>query len=185
MLKFTQPLSRGNAALRGVVAAAVGVGLIAWPSITLGAVTSLFAIFAFADAIASGVRAFGSGRTAGDRVLLAMRSAIGFAAGVVAVAYPGATVGAMTVIIGIYAIATGVNELMASSRLSRLGLGGTGWLVLDGVLAVITGIVLVVWPGIGAVTLAIVFGIYLAASGLTLLVSAAVTPRGESVPNPA
>ena len=45
-----------------------------------------------------------------------------------------------------------------------------------------TGVTLVVWPGIGAVTLAIVFGIYLAVYGVLLLVAAAMTPRGQRRP---
>jgi uncharacterized membrane protein HdeD (DUF308 family) len=90
----------------------------------------------------------------------------------------------MTVVIGVFAIAFGVNELTAGRRLSRLGLNGTGWAVVSGVLSVMTGVALVVWPGIGAVTLAIVFGLYLAILGLTLLVSAAITPRGQRVVTP-
>jgi uncharacterized membrane protein HdeD (DUF308 family) len=181
MLTFSQPISRGNAVARGLVAAALGVTFVVWPGITIGTVVALFAISVFADAVVSAARAFGDGRRAEDRWLLGLRSLIDVAAGVVALAYPGATAGVMTVIIGIFAISIGVNELAGSRTLRRLGAGGTGWLVVSGVLAVVTGIALVVWPGIGAVTLAVVFGIYLALSGLTLLVSAAVTPSGEPV----
>jgi uncharacterized membrane protein HdeD (DUF308 family) len=56
-----------------------------------------------------------------------------------------------------------------------------GWEIAGGLLSVMTGIALVVWPGIGAVTLAIVFGAYLAVLGVVLLLSAAVTPRGMPV----
>ena len=181
MLTFSQPISRGNAAVRGLLATALGAALVVWPGITIGTVIALFAISVFADAVVSGVRAFGNGRRTEDRWLLGLRAAIDVVAGVVAIAYPGATAGVMTVIIGIFAIAIGVNELAGSRTLRRLGASGTGWLVLSGVLAIMTGVALVVWPGIGAVTLAVVFGVYLALSGLTLLVSAAVTPSGEPV----
>ena len=82
----------------------------------------------------------------------------------------------MTVVIGLFAIAVGVNEIAGSSTLSKLGASGTGWLVASGSLSILTGVALVVWPGIGAVTLAIVFGAYLAASGVLLLLSAAAGP---------
>jgi uncharacterized membrane protein HdeD (DUF308 family) len=181
MLSFSQPISRGNAALRGLLATALGTTLVVWPGITLGTVIALFAIAVFADGAVSAYRAFGDGRRAEDRMQLGLRALIDVIAGVVAIAYPGATVSVMTVIVGIFAIATGVNELSGSRLLRNLGASGTGWLVVSGVLAVMTGVALVVWPGIGAVTLAVVFGIYLALSGLVLLVSAAVTPSGKPV----
>jgi uncharacterized membrane protein HdeD (DUF308 family) len=181
MLSFSQPISRGNAALRGLLATAIGTTLVVWPGITIGTVIALFAIAVFADGAVSAYRAFGDGRRAEDRMQLGLRALIDVIAGVVAIAYPGATASIMTVIVGVFAIATGVNELSGSRLLRNLGASGTGWLVVSGVLAVMTGVALVVWPGIGAVTLAVVFGIYLALSGLVLLVSAAVTPSGKPV----
>jgi len=181
MLTFSQPISRGNAALRGLLATAIGTTLVVWPGIALGTVIALFAIAVFGDAAVSAYRAFGDGRRAEDRTQLGLRALIEVIAGVVAIAYPGATVSVMTVIIGVSAIAIGVNELTGSRMLRNLGASGTGWLVVSGALAVMTGVALVVWPGIGAVTLAVVFGLYLAFSGLALLVSAALTPSGKPV----
>jgi uncharacterized membrane protein HdeD (DUF308 family) len=155
--------------------------LVVWPGITIGTVIALFAIFSFTDAIVSAARLFTAGRSTEDRVLLGLRAVIEVAAGVVAIAYPGATAAVITVVIGIFALASGVNELAGSRTLSRLGMSGTGWLVVDGWLAILTGVLLIVWPSIGAVTLATVFGIYLAVSGVMLLISAAVTPRNETV----
>ena len=51
--------------------------------------------------------------------------------------------------------------------------GRSGWLGVAGLLTVVTGIVLIASPGIGAVSLALILGIYLLAYGVTLLVSAA------------
>jgi uncharacterized membrane protein HdeD (DUF308 family) len=182
MFSFDQPLSRGTAAVRGLLAVALGGVLMAWPSITIGTVVVLFAIFVFSDAIVSAIRVFGLGRSAGDRALLGIRAAIEITAGVAALAYPGVTAGVMTVLIGIYAITAGGLEMAVAGRLSKVGAGGTGWLIAGGLLTLVTGVALAVWPGIGAVTLALVFGAYLAISGLVLLASAAVTPRGETVP---
>jgi uncharacterized membrane protein HdeD (DUF308 family) len=180
MLTFDQPISRREAVVRGLLAAAVGTVLIVWPGITIGTVIALFAVFAFTDAVVSVARLFSSGRPAGDRVLLGLRALIEVTAGVVAIAYPGATAGVMTVVIGLFAIGAGVNEIAASSKLSKLGVSGTGWLVASGSLSLLTGVALVLWPSIGAVTLAIVFGAYLAASGVLLLISAAVNDRAAS-----
>jgi uncharacterized membrane protein HdeD (DUF308 family) len=81
------------------------------------------------------------------------------------------------VIVGLYTITVGGLELAVAGRLKRVGVDGAGWDIFSGVLAVVTGVALVVWPSIGAVTLAIVFGAYLTAFGAIALVRAAVRPR--------
>jgi uncharacterized membrane protein HdeD (DUF308 family) len=181
MLSFSSPLSRGQAAVRGILAAALGTAFMVWPAITIGTFVVLFAVFVFGNAFVSLVQMFRSGESAGDRALLGIRALVEIGAGVAALAYPGVTAAIMTVIAGIYAITVGGLELAAIGRLSQAGIKTSGWMIAAGVLTIMTGVALVVWPGIGAVTLALVFGIYLAVSGLVLLVSAAVTPRGASV----
>jgi uncharacterized membrane protein HdeD (DUF308 family) len=181
MSLFAEPLSRGQWAVRGLLAVALGCVLLVWPSITIGTVVVLFAIYAFADAIASVTRVFRSEASGGDRALSLVRAAIEITAGVVAIAYPGPTAAVMTVVLGLFAIATGVNELAGAHKLRRLGAPGTGWLVATGALSVIVGITLVVWPGIGAVTLALLFGAYLVVYGITLDIAAALPRRTERV----
>ena len=181
MLQFAQPQSRSHVALRGVLAAVLVIVLIVWPEITLGTVIALFAVYCFVDAAVSTARLFMPGRSGGDRLLLGLRALVGVGAAVVAIAYPGATVSVMTAVIGIYAVVVGVVELAGSGRLSRLGFRGTGWLAVSGSLAILTGVLLIVWPSIGAVTLAIVLAVYLTAYGLLLLISAAVRPSDETV----
>jgi uncharacterized membrane protein HdeD (DUF308 family) len=183
MQSLLSPVSRGHAAFRGFVAAALGIALIAWPAITIGTVVVLFAAYALVDAGTVAVRAFGHGVSGGDRALLLLRSGIEVVAAIVAVAYPGVTASIMTVILGIYAITVNGLDLAVIGKLSRLGAKGLGWEIATGVLGVMTGVALVVWPGIGAVTLAIVFGAYLTFAGGAMLISAAVTPRGELVPS--
>lgn len=181
MFSFTQPLSRGHAALRGVIALALGVVFLIWPDLTIGTALVLFAVFCFMDAIAALARLFSSGHGAGDRILQILRTAVDVGAAIVAIAYPGMTAQVLTIIIGIYLIIIGVAELAGSGTLSRLGAGGTGWLVVGGLLSIVAGVMLIAWPNIGAVTLAIVFGAYLVVYGLMMLVSAATAPKGGTV----
>jgi len=177
----SSPLTRGQATVRGLLAAALGTTLMVWPGITIGTVVALFAIFAFADAVLSTVQVFRSGESPGERMLLGIRALIEVGAGIAVIAYPGITAAIMTVIVGIYAVTAGGLELAVVGRLAQAGVKPNGWAIAGGVLAVMTGVALVVWPGIGAVTLAIVFGAYLAVAGVVLLIQAAVTPRGATV----
>jgi uncharacterized membrane protein HdeD (DUF308 family) len=184
MFAFTAPVSRSQAAWRGILALALGIVFLVWPNITIGTAIVLFAFFCFMDAIAALVRLFSSGDTAGDRVLQILRTVIDVGAGVVAIAYPGPSALVLAIIIGVYMILAGIAELFGSSTLSRLGAGGTGWLVVGGLLSIVAGVLIVVWPNIGAVTLAIVFGAYLAAYGGVWLVAAIKAPSGGTVASP-
>jgi uncharacterized membrane protein HdeD (DUF308 family) len=177
----TQPVSRGHAALRGVLTAAVGGLFLTWPGITIGTVAVLFAVYAFTEAGSCAARAFGSGLSGSERAVLGGRAVLEVGLGVAAIAAPGVTASILTVLVGIFAISTGVNELVGARALSRVGMPGSGWLTAGALLSVGAGVALVVWPGIGAVTLALLVGGYLVVYGITLLVAAAVTGRDEPV----
>src|SRR3954451_24908158 len=146
MLSFTPPISRGHAAWRGIVALVLGIVFLVYPNITIGTAVVLFAIFCFADAIGAIARLFSSGDTAGDRVLQILRTVVDVAAGIVAIAYPGPTALVLTIIIGIYLIFGGILELSGSGMLARLSAGGTGWLVVGGLMSIAAGVLIVVWP---------------------------------------
>jgi uncharacterized membrane protein HdeD (DUF308 family) len=172
-----QHISRRGLALRGLLAAAVGAVCVIWPGVTIGVIVVLFAIYCFSDAIAVFASVFQSGETAGRRLLMLVVGAIDVAAGVVAIAYPGITAEVLVIVVGVWAIFAGGLEIAAAFR--WVG-SGRGWLGVGGVLSVATGVLLVVWPGIGAFTIALVFGIYLLVFGVTMFAAAVFAPRGES-----
>ncbi len=178
MFAFGPSISRGHAALRGSLAVALGIACVIWPGITIGVLVALFAIYCFADAIAEVVNLFRSDDTAGQRVLMVVMAVIDLAAGVVAILVPGITAAVLVIVIGIWAVFGGFMEMAAAWQWSERG---SGWLAVGGVLSVAVGILLIVWPGIGAVSLALVLGIYLIAYGATLLASAVMTPKGREV----
>jgi uncharacterized membrane protein HdeD (DUF308 family) len=174
MLNFLKPPSRGHLAFLGIVAAALGVAVIVWPNITVGVAVALFAIYAFVNAIGQVVAMFTVERSVGRDILRLVMAVIDVAAGVVAVTYPGITAEVLAIVVGIWAIFGGSVELAGAWT------GRSGWLAVGGLLTVAVGIVLIVWPSIGAVSLALVFGIYLLAYGIALLVFAAT---GKSRPS--
>jgi uncharacterized membrane protein HdeD (DUF308 family) len=177
MLAFGSPISRGHAAFRGVLAVAIGIACFVWPGITIGVAVALFAVYCFVDAISLLVRLL-SVDTASQRVVMILLGLLDVAAGIVAISYPGITAGGLVIVIGIWAIVSGGMELAAAWS---LGGGAAGWFVLGGVLSIIAGLLILVWPRIGALSLAIVFGAYLVAYGITMLAAAAVTPGGDEV----
>ena len=183
MFTFPSSLTRSHAAVRGILALVLGLVFLIWPGITIGVAVALFAVFCFVDAIVAGTRLFSSGRSTGDRILQVLRMVVDVAAAFVAIAYPGPTAEVLTVIIGVYAIVVGILELAASGGQLAEVTGNSGLAVLAGVLSIIAGVLLIIWPNIGVVTLAVLFGVYLAAYGVVLLVSAAMAPKGGTVPS--
>jgi uncharacterized membrane protein HdeD (DUF308 family) len=178
MFTFAPSLSRGQAALRGALATILGIVFVIWPNITIGTAVILFAVYCLADAIMQFTNVFGGHEGGGQRFLRVLLATADVAAAGVAIVWPGVTAQVLVVVIGVWAIFGGIAELAAAFSF------GSGALGLMGGLSVAAGVVLVVWPGIGAVSLALVVGIYLGAYGITLLAAAASAPDEGRVGNP-
>jgi uncharacterized membrane protein HdeD (DUF308 family) len=144
--------------LLGVLAIIIGIIAIAWPGVTILALVILFAIYAFMDAGLEAARAFGS-RNAGPVAGHLLLALIGLAAGVVALAWPGPTAYVLVLVVGIWALAGGVAEI-AGGFLSGETAGTRAMFILAGLVSVAFGVVLLARPDVGAVTLALLFGLY-------------------------
>jgi len=161
--------------VRGVLALIVGIVAVAWPGVTVYALVVLFAVYAFMDAVVQAVRAFSEVRARAviGRILIAL---VDVAAGVVAIAYPNITAVALVVIVAIWAIAFGVLELFAASGTGETA-GTRAWLVLAGLVSIAFGFVLIGRPDVGAVSLAVIYGIFSLAFGITEIALGVQTRR--------
>jgi uncharacterized membrane protein HdeD (DUF308 family) len=162
---------RTTLTVRGVLAIAIGIVSVAWPNITLGAFVILFAVYAFIVAVMDASRAFSSD-AAGPVFGYLFLSLIAVAAGVITLAWPGITVLALALFIGAWAVVAGVFEVGLTFR-SGEGAGERALWLLGGIVSIALGLVLFVRPDIGAESLAIVFGFYSVAFGISALVLSA------------
>ena len=155
-------------ALRGVLAIVFGILTALMPGITLFALVMLFGAYALVDggfAIVTALRRRGG---EGPWRTLLLEGLVGVAAGVISFVWPGLTALALVYLIGVWAVFTGVLEIVAAIRLRRL-IKGEVWLALTGVLSVAFG-VLVLWaPGTGALALVLWIGAYAIVFGILLL----------------
>jgi uncharacterized membrane protein HdeD (DUF308 family) len=154
--------------LRGVLAVAAGVIAIAWPGVTILALVILFAVYAFIGAGLRAVQAFRSA-TAGPvfgNLLLAL---IDLGAGVIAVVWPGVTAFALVLIVAFWAFIGGFFEIFAAFRRGETA-GTRALFIVGGLVSVAFGVVLFSRPGIGAVTLALLFGLFNLTAGFSLIV---------------
>jgi uncharacterized membrane protein HdeD (DUF308 family) len=144
--------------LLGILAVLVGIIAIAWPGVTILALVILFAVYAFIAAGMQASRAFSS-RDAGPvfgHLLLAL---IDLAAGVVALVWPGPTAYVLVIIVAAWALVGGVAEIVAGFATGETA-GTRAMYILTGLVSVAFGVLLFARPGVGAVTLALLFGLY-------------------------
>jgi uncharacterized membrane protein HdeD (DUF308 family) len=161
--------SRGTSLiLRGILAVAVGVMALAWPGITVLALVVLFAVYAFMASGLEAMRAFGS-RTAGPVLGHLLVGLIDLAAGVLALAWPGPTALVLVLIVASWAVVGGLVEVSAAFR-SGEPAGTRALFILGGLVSVAFGVVLFAHPGVGAITLALLFGLFNLVFGARALV---------------
>jgi uncharacterized membrane protein HdeD (DUF308 family) len=144
--------------LLGVLAIIVGIIALAWPGVTVLALVILFAVDAFVGAGLQLARAFSS-RTAGPVVghlLLALAS---LAAGVAALAWPRPTALVLVLVVGIWAFTGGCFAIFAAFGSGETA-GTRALLVLGGLVSIAFGVVVFARPSVGAVTFALLFGLF-------------------------
>ena len=144
--------------VRGVLAVAIGIMALAWPGVTVLALVFLFAVYAFIAAGLQAVRAFSSGH-AGSVIGHLLLGLVDIAAGVIALAWPGPTALVLVLIVATWAMVGGLLEFFAAFR-SGEPAGTRALFVLGGLVSIAFSVALFARPGIGAVTLAILFGLF-------------------------
>ena len=160
----------GWIALRGALAIVFGIVALAWPASAFAAIVLLFGAYAFADGVFALVALF-RGAPRERFWVLVLEAVVGIGIGILTIARPAATALALLYYVGIWAILTGILELVAAIRL-RKEITGEFWLGLAGVLSIVFGILLFVTPGAAALAVAVWIGAYALIFGVTLLLLA-------------
>jgi uncharacterized membrane protein HdeD (DUF308 family) len=92
--------------------------------------------------------------------------------GVAAWAWPDLTLATLIWILGAFIVADGIMDIAGMFTQDQLSWGRRMLLVVWGVVQVVGGIVLWAAPGIGVLTLLVIFGVWALATGIFLVVSA-------------
>ncbi|MEV0595101.1 HdeD family acid-resistance protein [Nonomuraea cavernae] len=152
--------------IRGIAAIIFGILALVWPGLTV----LVLVIFFGAYAIVNGLFLLfaGSEPDAGSRAWLIISGILGIVAGVVALVWPGITSLALLYLVAIWAILAGVAEIVAGVRLRETTVNE--WiLIVGGVLLVIFGLVLLIWPGAGLLTLVWLVGLFAILYGIAVM----------------
>ena len=151
-------------ALRGVIAIAFGILAVVWPALTALALALPFGAYALIDGVGLVVGGFRRTYDTGQRVAHIVAGVLGIGAGLLALLWPGVTAVVLAILVGVWALLTGVADLWVAIRARGQ------WLIAAiGVVSVIAGVLILVRPDVGAVAIAQVIGIYAMVAGALML----------------
>jgi uncharacterized membrane protein HdeD (DUF308 family) len=154
-------------AIRGALGILFGLVAFAYPGVTMLSLLYLFGAYAILDggfAIASAYRAARSHRHWG---LLVLEGVAGILAGGLAWFWPGISLIAFVVLVGVWALVTGALMFRAAFAL-HIKHGRFG-LVFGGVVSMVFGGILIASPIVGALVLTWWIGVYAVIFGVSLL----------------
>jgi uncharacterized membrane protein HdeD (DUF308 family) len=163
--------SWGWFAFFGVLSIVVGILVLVWPGHTLTALAVLFGLMLVVSGLFRLVAAIAvTDATGGSRALLAILGLLGLVIGLWALRHIDMAISLLALFLGIYWIIDGVVETFTAIALPDLP--GRGWVLVTGLIAILAGVVLLVWPKPTLVVLAVILGIFLIFFGaLQLLIA--------------
>ena len=159
-----------SALISGVLAAALGIAIVAWPQISITIAAIFFGAYLLLTGIQQVIFAFSLDVSAGGRVLLFISGAASLILAVLAFRHLYDAVLLMAIWIAVGFVFRGVATTV--SAISDPTLPGRGWNVFVGVISLIAGVVVLASPFESMATLALVVGIWLIVIGLMEVVAA-------------
>ncbi|MBB5158518.1 HdeD family acid-resistance protein [Saccharopolyspora phatthalungensis] len=161
----------------GILTLIAGILALVWPGPAVLTLAIIFGAQLFVGGIFWFVKAVSSYREAGfSQVLLAVLAIV---AGVVVLRSPLAAIAVFPLVLGLFWIVSGLIETFHA--VVHADVASRGWAIASGLLSVLAGIALLVYPGIGLVTLTYILGIWLVVYGVISSVRA-VRMRPHAAP---
>src|SRR4029450_7853795 len=151
--------------LHGLASVAFGVMILAWPGISVYALTIVFGAYTLATGIAELGTAF-TAQAREERGWLLLRGLLGISIGVLVFAWPGISALALLYVIGWYAVALGILFVIGSVRVP-LDRSDKASMILTGVVPIVFGIVIFAKPGAGALAVLALIAAFALVTGIS------------------
>jgi uncharacterized membrane protein HdeD (DUF308 family) len=164
-----QQLSKWKLAA-GVLTVLLGAVVLAWPGPTILVASTLFGVYLLVTALVELFVAFTVPWSAATRVMLFISGALSLVLAMLSFRHFGDAYAVLllSLWIGISFIFQGISGV--ASGISERQMPGRGWDIVLGILTVIAGVVVLVWPFDSIGVLTIVTGIWLVISGVVKVV---------------
>jgi uncharacterized membrane protein HdeD (DUF308 family) len=170
----------GWIALRGALAILFGIVALLMPGITLAALVLVWGAYALIDGALALIAAFrvrDSGRPMWPFLVIGILS---IGAGILTFMWPGLTALVLLMLIAVWAIFTGIFQIVAAIRL-RKEIDNELLLGLSGALSVVFGLLMIARPGAGALAVVWIIGFYAMFFGALLIAVAFKVRRFATV----
>jgi uncharacterized membrane protein HdeD (DUF308 family) len=156
----------------GVLTIVLGVMVLVWPGPSILVASTMFGVYLLISGLAELFLAFTLPRSAATRVMLFLTGALSLVMAILSFRHfgDGYAVLLLSLWIGTGFVVLGVSENAVA--LSERELPGRGWYVVLGLMSVIAGGIVLVWPIDSIVVLTIVSGVSLVVLGLIQIVQA-------------
>jgi len=155
-------------ALRGAFAILFGLLTIAWPQLTVVVLVALFGAWALLDGISAFIAAWRSAEAKQTWWPFLVTGVLGVGAAIVTWVWPQITALSLLYVIAVWAIASGALQIAAAIRMRKV-ITNEFWLALAGVGSVVFGLLVLVFPGAGAIGIAWAIGWYAILFGILLV----------------
>ena len=158
------------AILRGVLGIIFGLIALFAPiataivlAIAIGAYAIVIGVFDIIEAIRH--------RGSSSIVLPIVLGAVSILFGILVLVWPGISLAILVIMVGVWAIITGILQIMSSVRRHR-AVPNSGWIwgLIGGALSILFGILVLIWPDTGLVTIIWIIGIWAIVWGIALIV---------------
>ena len=161
----------------GLLTIVVGAIVLAWPGPTILVASTLFGVYLLVSGFAELFMAFTLPRSAATRVMLFISGALSVVLAILSFRHFGDAYAVLllSLWIGIGFIFQGVSGVAAG--ISESDLPGRGWYVVAGIISVLAGLVVLVWPFNSIAVLTLAAGICLVIIGITQIVQALQTRK--------
>jgi uncharacterized membrane protein HdeD (DUF308 family) len=158
-------------AARGAVAIAFGVLALMWPGLTLLGLVALFSAYALITGAISIVGAVRNRKRDDQWWLMLIVGLVGVGAGIIAMIQPEMTTLVLVLLVAANALVTGVLDIALAIRLRKTI--RDEWLyVLNGIAAIIFGVVAFLFPTAGALAIVWMISLYAVVTGVLLVAAA-------------
>jgi uncharacterized membrane protein HdeD (DUF308 family) len=152
----------------GAVSIVAGILALAWPGRTLIVLGVIFGVQLVVNGIFRLVGAITFDESSGSaRALAAVLGVFSLLVGLYALRHIVITVLALGLVLGIYWVIDGVMELFTA--IEHRAMPGRTWAAVAGVFGIIAGLILLSWPGLSLLALAVIAGVWLIMFGVIQL----------------
>jgi uncharacterized membrane protein HdeD (DUF308 family) len=164
----------------GLLTIVLGAIVLAWPGPTILVASTLFGVYLLVSGLAELFMAFTLPRSAATRVLLFISGALSLVLAILSFRHfgDGYAVLLLSLWIGIGFIFQGIAGVAAG--IGESDLPGRGWYIVAGIISVIAGLVVLVWPFDSIAVLTLAAGIWLIIIGITQIFQALQTRKAAN-----